>query len=112
MIETVTTSKKENSKDSRPISSGKISLTSEDKKAIEDKFSLLYTLITAVVLVLIFMLGTLILDSLRFSSVAYREYSEKTEVMDNLKKLNQSLVEQNNQKDKTIVNLIEIKRTK
>lgn len=63
------------------------------------------SIIYAVVIVLLFMLGQLLIDSFRFSSTTYKEYSEKTASVEATQKINQQLLEQNAKNQQMIVDL-------
>lgn len=63
------------------------------------------SIIYAVVIVLLFMLGQLLIDSFRFSSATYKEYSEKTKSVETTQKINQRLLEQNTKNQQMISDL-------
>ncbi len=63
------------------------------------------TIIYAVVVVLILMLGQLLIDSFRFSGVVYKEYSEKIESIENTQRINQELLEENKKNQSSIIEL-------
>lgn len=112
MTEIITSQTSSNKRFYSAIKDSKKNYISYSKEGIDSKFNYINIMIFTVVLILIVMVATLIIDSFHFNSVIYKEYSDKTETMDNLRKINQTLIEQNNQKDKTIINLIEIKKSK
>jgi len=45
------------------------------------------------------------LDQIRYNNAAYKEYSEKTESVEQTQKINQELLEQNKQNQETIIEL-------
>lgn len=61
------------------------------------------TILYAVVIILLFMLGQLLIDSFRFSSVIYKEYSQKIESVETTQEINQQLLEQNQKNQETII---------
>lgn len=50
------------------------------------------TIIHAVVIVLLFMLAQLVIDSFRFNTTIYREYSEKLKSVEDTQKVNEKLL--------------------
>ena len=50
------------------------------------------TIIFAVVVILLFMLAQLLIDSFRFSSASYKEYAQKTESVETTQKTNEQLL--------------------
>lgn len=63
------------------------------------------SIIYAVVIVLLFMFGQLLIDSFRFSSATYKEYSAKTTSVEVTQKINQNLLEQNAKNQQMIIDL-------
>jgi len=63
------------------------------------------SIIYAVVIVVLFMLGQLLIDSFRFSTTTYKEYSQKTESVETTQKINQQLLEQNTRNQELIIEL-------
>jgi small neutral amino acid transporter SnatA (MarC family) len=63
------------------------------------------SIIYAVVIVILFMLGQLLIDSFRFSSATYKEYSGKTEALETIQTINQQLLEQNTENQEIIIDL-------
>lgn len=71
------------------------------EKRIDRHESIIY----AVVIVVLFMLGQLLIDSFRFSSTTYKEYSQKIESVETTQKINQQLLEQNQKNQELIIEL-------
>ncbi|MBP6926184.1 MAG: hypothetical protein KBB70_00615 [Candidatus Pacebacteria bacterium] len=63
------------------------------------------SIIYAVVIVVLFMLGQLLIDAFRFSSTTYKEYSEKTASVEATQKINQELLDQNIKNQQLIIDL-------
>ena len=63
------------------------------------------SIIYAVIIVLLFMLGQLLIDSFRFSSVAYKEYAEKMDAVKTTQKVNQHLLDQSVKNQEIIIDL-------
>lgn len=71
---------------------GKVTYT---KKDIDDKFNNVNFLLYGVVIILIVMIATLIIDSFHINSTIYKEYSEKINTLNDLRKNNNYLLDQN-----------------
>lgn len=74
---------------------------------INDKFDFYIKLVVGVlfvaILTMLFMVATLVLDSLHFNSATYKEYSQKTEVIKTLEDTNKQQLEQNKENQQTII---------
>ena len=84
-------------------------LLSALNKKFEDKFKDMNLILSAVVLVLVVAVITLILmtafmliETFRFNSVTYREYSEKLDSIETLRETNESLMTENSEVIKTL----------
>lgn len=60
------------------------------EKRIDRHESIIY----AVIIILIFLLGQLLIDSFRFSGATYKEYSQKIESVENIQNTNEQLLNQ------------------
>lgn len=69
-----------------------------DAKIKEVNFVLL-----GVILVLLVMVATLIIDSFHINSATYKEYSQKTESVEQTQKINKELLEQNKKNQELIL---------
>lgn len=78
-------------------------LTIYTKKDIDDKFTAVNILLFTVVIVLIIMVATLIIDSFHINSTIYKEYSQRNENMENIKNMNDGLIEQNIKNQEIII---------
>lgn len=77
---------------------------------MEKKFEKIDGIIFGIVLVLMFSLIAIIvsviglfLDQMRYNNAAYREYSEKIQMLDSSKEVNNELLQQNKQNQKIIL---------
>ncbi len=90
------------------------SLSVEDvKKDTDSKFKDINYILLSVVIILLVMVATLIIDSFHFNSAIYKEYSEKTALVEDTQKMNETLLnqikdlsEQNKQEMETIKQFI------
>lgn len=80
-------------------------------KDIAEKFDFYIKIVIGILVVamitMLFMTGTLIVDSLHFNSATYREYSEKTETLNTLQETNKTQLEIIKQNQETIRELLE-----
>lgn len=72
---------------------------------MEERMNRQEGLIYAVVLVVVIMVVQLLVDSFRFSSITYKEYSEKLSSVEVTQKINKQLLEQNVNNQKIIIDL-------
>lgn len=79
--------------------------------SIDKKFQELYQVITGINLVVVLSLMAIIisvvglfLDQMRFNSVIYKEYSDKTQSLETIQENNKLLLEQNKQNQQLILN--------
>jgi hypothetical protein len=73
------------------------------KGEIDSKFKYVNIILGTAFLVLLFMVATLIIDSFHFNSATYREYSEKTNSIDELMKSNEELLNENKYNQELII---------
>jgi len=64
------------------------------KKETDSKFKNINYILLSVVMVLLVMVATLIIDSFHFNSAVYKEYSHKTEVVEENQKINNVLLKE------------------
>ena len=83
--------------------SGGFSSSHYSKPQIDKKFDQVAILLFTAVIILLVMVATLLIDSFHFNSAVYKEYSDKIEFSDDLKKMNSQLLEQNNQNKEMIM---------
>ncbi|KKS54983.1 MAG: hypothetical protein UV20_C0028G0006 [Candidatus Magasanikbacteria bacterium GW2011_GWA2_42_32] len=105
--------KKEATNDFTPIAqpdAGGLTYTNKD---IDEKFNAVNVLLFGVVIILLVMVATLLIDSFHINSVTYKEYSERTALVENTQKINETLLkkiqdlsEQNKQDRETIRQLL------
>ena len=82
------------------------SLSMEDvKREADSKFKDINYILLSVVIILLVMVATLVIDSFHFNSATYKEYSEKTESVENTQKINQELLSQNQKNQEMIIEL-------
>ncbi len=72
---------------------------------IEERMNRQEGLIYAVVLVVVIMVVQLLIDSFRFSTTAYKEYSEKLGSIETTHQINKQLLEQNTKNQELILDL-------
>ncbi len=77
------------------------SIDSGMEKRVDRHESIIY----AVIIVLLFMLAQLLIDSFRFSGVTYKEYSQKLDSVETSQKINNQFLEQNFENQKLILEL-------
>lgn len=97
-------SKLKNSQPEILSSSGADTFTSFKSK-IEEKFKDVNYILLSVVLILIVMVATLIIDSFHINSTTYKEYSEKLQIIETLKKEHLDLLNQNKNNQEIIIRL-------
>lgn len=73
------------------------------KDYTDKKISNMNLFISAIIVVLLIGFVQLIIDSFRFSSVTYKEYSEKIESVESLNNTNKELLEQNKNNQDIII---------
>ncbi|OGT07474.1 MAG: hypothetical protein A2X78_03215 [Gammaproteobacteria bacterium GWE2_37_16] len=73
------------------------------QKDTDSKFKTVNGLLLSVVMVLLFMVATLVIDSFHFNSVTYKEYSQKENSIEQMQKINQELLEQNKKNQLIII---------
>jgi uncharacterized protein YpmS len=66
----------------------------ELKRETDSRFKDLNYILLSVVIILIVMVATLVIDSFRFNSAIYKEYSQKTESVETTQKTNEALLNQ------------------
>jgi len=79
----------------QPINSEQDDLEAYDKHEIDAKFKDVNIVLIGVILVLLIMVATLIIDSFHINSATYKEYSEKTDLINFLKESNEELLKEN-----------------
>jgi len=76
------------------------------KKRLDDMkriiFSINIVVILAMIAIIVSVIG-LFLDQMRYNNVAYKEYSQKTESVEIIQKINQELLDQNKQDQELII---------
>lgn len=77
--------------------------TRDAKDYTDKKISNINLFMSAIVVVLLIGFVQLIIDSFRFSSVTYREYSEKIESIESINDTNKVLLEQNKNNQDIII---------
>lgn len=74
---------------------------------IDAKFDLYIKFVIGVlvvaVLTMIFMVGGILLDALHFNSAVYKEYSQKTELVEDNQKISKELLDQNQKNQQLIL---------
>jgi len=87
-----------------PDTGGSIGLTLENvKKEADPKFKDINYILLSVVIILLVMVATLIIDSFHINSATYKEYSQKTEIIEQALKINKESLEQNKQNQEQII---------
>ena len=70
-------------------------VTAEDvKKEADSKFKDINYILLSVVIILLVMVATLIIDSFHINSAIYKEYSQRTESVEQIQKSNETLLKQ------------------
>ncbi len=76
---------------------------------LKDEFNLKFKdinyILLTVVVVLLIMVATLVIDSFHINSATYKEYSQKTDSVSTIQKINEQLLDQNNKNQKLIIEL-------
>jgi len=72
-------------------------------KKLDKFFWILFSVGFVFVVTLIVMVGTLLIDSFHFNSSTYREYSEKTETVNQILETNKELLSQDKQNQEQII---------
>lgn len=88
------------------ISSGKEGINSNFKNRLDKIDQVLYGVMLAVVLSMIAIIVSVIglfLDQMRYNNAAYREYSEKIQILDSAEKTSGDLSQQNKQNQELIL---------
>lgn len=67
----------------------------KNKDYVDNKIDKINFLLFGVVVILLVMVATLIIDSFHINSATYKEYSEKIETLNFLRKTNEELIKQN-----------------
>ncbi|MFH1564643.1 MAG: hypothetical protein ABIC82_02210 [bacterium] len=78
-------------------------LLGDKLKSAESKLKDINYILLSVVIILLVMVATLIIDSFHFNSATYKEYSEKTESVEQTQKINQELLDQNQKNQQLIL---------
>lgn len=81
------------------------------KKKFEKIDQILFGIMLAVVLSLVAIIVSVIglfLDQMRYNNAAYREYSEKIQIIDSAKETNNELLQQNKQNQELILKQLEL----
>lgn len=79
------------------------SLSTYSKEETDAKFKDFNYILSGVVLVLLIMVATLVIDSFHINSVTYKEYSQKTESVENTQNVNKELLDQNQKNQQLIL---------
>lgn len=74
-------------------------------KKLDKFFYLLFTVGFVFVVTLIVMVGTLLIDSFHINSSVYKEYSQKTDLLENTQNINKELLDQNKKNQEIIIEL-------
>ena len=85
-----------------PDSGGSIT-TEKLKEETDSKFKDVNFLLLGVVIILLVMVATLVIDSFHFNSATYKEYSQKEDVIKQMQKINQELLDQNKKNQQIII---------
>ncbi|HRX17215.1 MAG TPA: hypothetical protein P5123_12940 [Spirochaetota bacterium] len=80
-----------------------VSVLGKAKDYTDKKISTINLFMSVVLVVLVLGFIQLIVDSFRFSSVTYKEYSEKTEMVESINNINKELLEQNKSNQQLII---------
>ena len=81
-------------------------ITTENlKKETDLKFKDINYILISVITILVVMVATLIIDSFHINSAIYKEYSQKTESVEMIQKINHELLEQNKKNQEIIIAL-------
>ena len=75
------------------------------RKYTDDKFKSISWLMVGVVIVCFIAFIQLVVDSFHVNNATYKEYSQKTESIEMMQKINQKLLEQNKINQETIIEL-------
>lgn len=96
---------KANENEVATLSSGAMGM-GDIKKKFEKIDQILFGIMLAVVLSLVAIIVSVIglfLDQMRYNNVAYKEYSEKIQILDSVKEINNELLQQNKQNQELIL---------
>ncbi|MEX2029269.1 MAG: hypothetical protein WD963_02190 [Candidatus Paceibacterota bacterium] len=74
-------------------------------KKLDKFFWVLFSVGFVFVVTLIIMVINILIDSSHFNSATYKEYSQKTESVENTQKINQELLDQNKKNQEVIIEL-------
>lgn len=89
-----------------PVDGGQIGMTPEVKNRFDKIDNILIAVVASVlvslVAVIISVIG-LFLDQMRYNNAAYKEYSEKIQVLDSVRDSNSELLQQNKQNQELII---------
>jgi len=77
----------------------------EELKQIPGKIKEMNFVLITVVVILLVMVASIVIDSARFNSTVYKEYSEKIDTLNSMKEANIELLEQNKENQEIIIEL-------
>jgi len=87
------------------ISSGEIgSIKKKFEKIDQVLFGIMLAVVLSMIAIIISVIG-LFLDQMRFNNTTYKEYSQRNELIENMQKINQELLQQNKSNQEAIIEL-------